>query len=181
MSASGHTRRATARTCCPSCGKREIATGDISYRRRQITYFPIARTHGWALRARAYGSHLPLAVLDERPGRQPCRQRHHGCRNHKWDVRPHHKITVHTKSTRRRSLVVVYLSRNAPFKKQSRKILMARHVVKVCDRRSALLFLHGGQDFREIVATCGLVQLQGFICWIEIPAIYQIYRNACRV
>lgn len=26
----------------------------------------------------------------------------------------------------------------------------------------------------KIVATCGLVQLQGFICWIEIPAIINI-------
>ena len=83
-----------------------------------------------------------LAVFDERPGRQPCRQRNHGCRNHKWDVRPHHKITVNTKSTRRRSLVVVYLSRNAPFKNNRENIDGAPRC-KVCDRRSALLFFMG--------------------------------------
>ena len=83
---------------------------------RQITYLPIAGTHGRTRHARAHGCYLPSAIFNERPGRQSCRQRYHGRRNHKWNVRPHHKVTVHTKSARRRSLTAVYIPRNASFK-----------------------------------------------------------------
>lgn len=128
MNAFEHTKASHCRTSSSSCGEGKsllaiFPTGGGKSLTFQLPALMAGRSvHGLTVV-------ISLAVTNERPSRQPCRQRHHGCRDHKWNVRPHHKSTVHTKSTRRRSLTFVYISRNASFK-TIEKILIARHVVR---------------------------------------------------
>ena len=117
--------------------KGRITADHLSHGRRQIAHLPAACHHGRTQYPRPDGGHLALAVVDERPGGQPCRTRH--CRrcDHQRPARPHRTGSGHRASGRRHSQPALYRPRDAPLQNH-REAADGAHHRPFCHRRSPL-------------------------------------------
>ena len=135
-------RGAITRTICSSSRRWTLSFSHFSNWWRQVARFPATGYHGRTNHAWSHRGHLAFAIVDERPGWQPCRARHYRCGDHQRTPRPHQSRRRIQSGSQRKSQPSLHCARNASIQNH-RECAAVQKRGAIRYRRGTLFFLMG--------------------------------------